>query len=316
MTTYPIGIGFAGPRRDDGTARTSWSMAASGVLHVIALVLFMLMRPAASTAPALTEITLLDAGDVAEPAGGAPAPAAAPQTSAGALMSRPNESRFRRLDRSADMAPEPQAQDAFDDRINARLASLQNTASAPSIGTVPSAKPSMWATAPASVPGTGGGGQPMALTRGGAGGASPLPLTRGGGGHGLAPALAPATPHGEGSASEQPAKGGDAGVRRTLAGVTLMGPVADRPIVSHVTPEYPEWAKREAVEGSVTLMFIVRPDGTIKENVLVQKTAGFEDFDENARTALRAWRFQALRDGRVGEQWGTITFHFRLRDGG
>jgi TonB family protein len=95
-----------------------------------------------------------------------------------------------------------------------------------------------------------------------------------------------------------------------------MGPVADRPIISHVAPEYPDWAKREAVEGSVTLMFIVRPDGTIKENILVQKTAGFEDFDENARTALRAWRFQPLRDGRVGEQWGTITFHFRLRDGG
>jgi TonB family protein len=92
--------------------------------------------------------------------------------------------------------------------------------------------------------------------------------------------------------------------------------VADRPIVSHTTPIYPDWAKREAVEGSVTLFFYVRPDGSIKENVLVQKTAGFEDFDQSAVTALRAWRFQALSAGRTGEQWGTITFHFRLRDAG
>jgi TonB family protein len=95
-----------------------------------------------------------------------------------------------------------------------------------------------------------------------------------------------------------------------------MGPIADRPVLSYATPAYPEWAKHEAVEGSVTLYFIVRPDGTVRENVLVQKTAGFEDFDENARTALRAWRFQALRGGRTGDQWGTITFNFRLQGGG
>ena len=100
------------------------------------------------------------------------------------------------------------------------------------------------------------------------------------------------------------------------AGATLMGPIADRAVVSHVTPLYPDWAKGEGVEGSVTLYFVVRPDGSVRENVLVQKTAGFEDFDENARTALRAWRFEALHEGRIGDQWGTITFHFRLRDSG
>jgi protein TonB len=95
-----------------------------------------------------------------------------------------------------------------------------------------------------------------------------------------------------------------------------MGPVADRAILSRPTPIYPEWAKSEAVEGTVTLYFVVRADGTVKENILVQKTAGFEDFDESARTALRQWRFEPLRGDRTGEQWGTITFHFRLRDAG
>jgi TonB family protein len=64
----------------------------------------------------------------------------------------------------------------------------------------------------------------------------------------------------------------------------------------------------------VTLYFIVRPDGSVKENILVQKTAGFGDFDDSARTALAAWRFAPLTAGRIGEQWGTITFHFRLKD--
>ncbi|HKW51630.1 MAG TPA: energy transducer TonB, partial [Candidatus Eisenbacteria bacterium] len=84
----------------------------------------------------------------------------------------------------------------------------------------------------------------------------------------------------------------------------------------HSLPVYPEWAKREAVEGSVTIYFVVRPNGSVKENVMIQKTAGFGDFDENARVALRGWRFEPLRGGRTGEQWGTITFHFRLRDAG
>ncbi|MGH7681232.1 MAG: energy transducer TonB, partial [Candidatus Eiseniibacteriota bacterium] len=68
--------------------------------------------------------------------------------------------------------------------------------------------------------------------------------------------------------------------------------------------------------GSVTLYFVVRPNGSVKENVLIQKTAGFGDFDENARVAIRTWRFEPLKNGRAGEQWGTITFHYRLRDAG
>jgi len=81
-----------------------------------------------------------------------------------------------------------------------------------------------------------------------------------------------------------------------------------------VSPDYPEWAKHDGIEAAVTLYFIVRPDGSVKENILVQKTAGFGDFDDSARAALASWRFAPLTGGRTGEQWGTITFHFRLKD--
>ncbi len=129
-----------------------------------------------------------------------------------------------------------------------------------------------------------------------------------GGGFGLAQLPAEKAPK---RASSPPAK---AIARQSLAGVSLAGPIADRPVLEAVRPEYPEWAKAEAVEGSVTLYFVVLPDGTVKPNVLVQKTAGFGDFDDNAVAALGAWRFAPLPAGRTGDQWGTITFHYRLSE--
>jgi len=106
----------------------------------------------------------------------------------------------------------------------------------------------------------------------------------------------------------------DTKAQRELAGALLTGPVADRPLLSFRKPDYPEWAKDEAVEGSVTIYFVVLPDGRIKENIMVQKTSGFRDFDDNAVSALRSWRFEPLKGGATGEQWGTITFHYRLSD--
>ena len=102
--------------------------------------------------------------------------------------------------------------------------------------------------------------------------------------------------------------------RRTLEGAELAGEIANRPVVEYTMPTYPEWAKSQAVEATVTLYFVVLPDGRVKENIQIQKTAGFSDFDHNAISALAKWRFQALSGGAAHEQWGTITFRFRLRN--
>jgi TonB family protein len=68
------------------------------------------------------------------------------------------------------------------------------------------------------------------------------------------------------------------------------------------------------VEGTVRLYFEVLPDGSVKENVLVQRTSGFEDFDRNATAALLSWHFEPLAAGAVGDQWGNITLNYRLSD--
>ena len=299
-------------------ARTRRTMTISVVAHVLLVLWLGILKPAAQKAPEFTEITLLEPGDLA------PAPAAAASASSGEVikgMPRPSarEQRFARARTDAEIAPEPQTTTALEDRIAARLVSMQSRelVSASGVATrgVPSGVLGSAANAPASL---GSGSGPISLTRGGSGtGAGPaLRLTRGGSGGGAGPAVVTTGLPAAASEASAPARGGESSARRTLAGAQLMGPVADRPVIQHTTPIYPEWAKRDAVEGSVTLYFVVRPDGSIKENVLVQKTAGFEDFDESARVALRAWRFQPLTGGRTGEQWGTITFRFRLREAG
>jgi TonB family protein len=97
-----------------------------------------------------------------------------------------------------------------------------------------------------------------------------------------------------------------------VAGAQLVGPVADRSLLSHVKPVYPEWAKKDGVEASVTLRFFVLSSGLVKENILVETTSGFRDFDVASVNALIQWQFEPLAG--AAEQWGRITFHFRLSD--
>ena len=299
-------------------ARTRRTMTISMLAHLLLLMWLVVLKPAAEKTPEFTEITMLEPGDLS------PAPAMAAAAAAGSEtrgMPRPSvrEERFARARTDADIAPEPQSISAVEDRIAARLASIQSREPVSVSGIAASGVPTgMLGSATGATGSLGSGSGPISLTRGGSGtGSGPaLHLTRGGTGTGAGPAVVATGLPGGASGASAPARGGESTARRSLAGATLMGPVADRPVIQYTTPIYPEWAKRDAVEGSVTLYFVVRPDGSIKENVLVQKTAGFEDFDENARAALRAWRFQPLTGGRTGEQWGTITFHFRLREAG
>jgi TonB family protein len=185
---------------------------------------------------------------------------------------------------------------------------MRESSAPASAGSQLGATPSLLAS-PAGVALGGAIGAPVALHRGGGNGGSGLTLGRGSAGTSALAAVAPA-PAAAAEAAQAPREEGAA---RRAAGADLIGPIADRRILRQVTPVYPEWAKRDGVEGSVALYFVVRADGTVKENILIQRTAGFGDFDENARAALREWRFEPLKRGEAGEQWGTITLNFRLR---
>ena len=314
MTVRTLHLDRAVADLDEVRGRTRWTMTLSAMAHAILFLLLMLPKPALEAASSLTEITMLGPGDLdpAPSAGAAAAAALAELTSPGVRVSSPTDESFRRLDDRADESPDLETLTAVD-RVSTRLAAMREDVSRPVASSNVGGPSTLWST-PSGVPGsTGGVGQAISLTRGGTGGGgAPLALGRGGG-TGISSSLAPA---GKSTARSEVPVGqaaGDAHARRTLAGAQLAGPIADRAILHSVTPQYPDWAKRDGVEAAVTLYFIVRADGTVKENILVQKTAGFGDFDDSARAALAAWKFEALSGGRTGEQWGTITFHFRLR---
>lgn len=162
-------------------------------------------------------------------------------------------------------------------------------------------------------------GRPVALARGTEVKATALALARGpavaGGSLTAAAAIPVAT---IGSRTDREATAAQAAAAAREVGVApgdilLAGPAADRPVLASRMPDYPGWARRQAVESSVTLHFIVLPDGRVREDVQVLRTGGFSDFDERATAALRQWRFAALSGGDAAGQWGTITFRFRLR---
>ena len=305
---------------DRSRRATRRAMFGSFVLHAFLMLWVMTIKGPMSDLPLVTEITLLEPVEIASSLASAPASApAAPGKKAvsGLAAASPEKVQFQRSRTEGDVALSPESGTALADRLEARLASMQRSGSTMPSGAATTVNPAaLLGSRPATVAGPGGSGSaPLKLSREGAG-AAPLDLTRGSatGSHAsLAPA---AIAGGAPSAADAPAQAGDATAQRTIAGANLIGPVADRPVLFHSLPQYPDWAKREAVESSVTLYFVVRPNGSVKENVLIQRTAGYGDFDENARTALRSWRFEPLKGGRTGDQWGTITFHFRLREAG
>lgn len=92
----------------------------------------------------------------------------------------------------------------------------------------------------------------------------------------------------------------------------LEGPLARRPLVKAPLPPYPDWAKEAGIEGDVTIRFSVLADGSVRPDILVKKTLD-PRFDSVVVTTIKQWRFAPLGAGKKGEQWGLITFHFRLR---
>lgn len=166
-------------------------------------------------------------------------------------------------------------------------------------------------------------GRPVTLARGPETGGSALALTRGPAGAGSQAALAAAAPPvpggdnggGNGPASTTTARPAPAvvGDGAEAGDILLEGPAAGRGVLHRVLPAYPAWAQRQAVEAVVRLRFAVLPDGQVREDVAVERTGGFRDFDESAVAALRGWRFAPLAGGDAAGHWGTITFRFRLR---
>lgn len=296
------------------TLRTRKTLFYSIVIHVCLLLWLMLVQKITPEEVGITEITWID--PVTElPRAELPPILTKAERPPQAIVPRETPSvrekkeHFRRQNPFSAVAPTPQ-EDAAADKLSERLAALQDrkTEKVVAISTpTPVGRSSL-----AGVDTERNPRKPADLSRQGTPNPTPVELKRSPVKTQRSSVVMATIPDTDARPTEM--KDTDTNAQRELAGALLAGPVADRPLVSFRKPDYPEWAKDEAVEGSVRIYFVVLPDGRIKENIMVQKTSGFSDFDDNAVRALRTWRFEPLTGGATGEQWGTITFHYRLSD--
>lgn len=294
--------------------RTRRMLYVSAGVHALLLMWLLIHHTVAAPTEGLTEISWVE---VPPPEPAAPPMAhketkTAPAQEVAVVPSRPEPEKPRKRElKRASTKTAPQATNPSEDFISTRLTSLQRDSQEtetsiaqmvppPRVGT-----PSLAGVAP-ETPRSG----PSSMQREDTPRSAPVNLARAPERSVQQAAMVPTTmPQTE---SPRAATLDRSDAKRVLAGAQLAGPVADRKLLSHTSPVYPEWAKSEGVEASVTLYFLVLPDGRVKENVLVDKTSGFGDFDDNAVAALLQWRFEAVSSTR--EQWGSITFNFRLTD--
>jgi len=112
----------------------------------------------------------------------------------------------------------------------------------------------------------------------------------------------PGAPSGRSSVATTVARGGGEGVTsfaRPLGGYQS-------------TPRYPEAARREGVEGTVTLRFEVLASGKVG-SVQVQRSAGRPDMDRAAVEAIKTWLFEPARRGKEAVAvWVTLPVRFEL----
>ncbi len=97
-------------------------------------------------------------------------------------------------------------------------------------------------------------------------------------------------------------------------GASISGPIAQRKIARSITPEYPDWAKKQGIESSVTLNVGVLASGMVDSFIRITKTSGYKELDQIAIQAMMQWGFEPLSPYvNQDEQWGTITFYFKLK---
>ncbi len=77
-------------------------------------------------------------------------------------------------------------------------------------------------------------------------------------------------------------------------------------------PRYPISAVRQHQQGTVYLLVLVGPDGSVQD-VKVDQSSGYRDLDRAAIEAARKWKFNpGSRDGKPVGGWVKVPVQFKL----
>lgn len=78
-------------------------------------------------------------------------------------------------------------------------------------------------------------------------------------------------------------------------------------------PVYPPAAIKAQHDGTVTVKFLVAPDGAVRESK-VQTSSGHPDLDEATRDALKLCKFRpATKNGKAVQQWTDAQYVWSLK---
>jgi TonB family protein len=115
---------------------------------------------------------------------------------------------------------------------------------------------------------------------------------------------------------DAPERGGLAQLSRRMetlwwGGVRIDPAEQQRRLVRAPSPEYPEVARRAGIEGQVTLLLRIAPDGTVEDSQLL---SGEPVLGRAAAQAVQQWRYSPLRiGGQPVSILTSVTFDFELR---
>ena len=96
--------------------------------------------------------------------------------------------------------------------------------------------------------------------------------------------------------------------------VDIEGELAGRNIRRKVVPSYPDWAKKQGVEGTIQYRVTVLPNGYLRDDVQLEQTSGWRELDRVCYEALLQWEFDPLPSGAPQvNQSGLVTFAFSFK---
>ena len=97
--------------------------------------------------------------------------------------------------------------------------------------------------------------------------------------------------------------------RMKQTNMSIAGPVMTREILKMVEPEYPNWAKKREVEGTVEVMCVVLPSGEVGPTV-TWLTSEWSELDQSVVQAIGEWRFEPIPSEELQAGIVRIAFDF------
>ena len=96
------------------------------------------------------------------------------------------------------------------------------------------------------------------------------------------------------------------------AGMAMAAEVAATFDPAKCKAEYPKASLMNEEQGTVTMSFLVSPDGSVLESKL-DKTSGFKNLDKAALKSLSACKFKpGTKDGAPAQTWAKVDYAWKL----